>query len=54
MAGVTLTHSQHAIDIEATLQNGVLDIGIFAPVEMLDLSAGNRLLEDLKVELSEI
>lgn len=32
----------------------MLDVGVFAPVEMLDLIAGNKLLEDLKAELSEI
>ncbi|KAH4000016.1 hypothetical protein HBI70_027010 [Parastagonospora nodorum] len=41
----------HAIDIEATVRNGMLDVGVFAPVEMLDLAASNKLLEGLKAEL---
>jgi hypothetical protein len=51
MPRVSLIEYQHAIDVEATIQNGSLDVGIFAPVEMLSLAAGNRLLEDLKAEL---
>lgn len=42
---------QHAIDVEATVRNGALDLGIFAPEEMLDLPTGEKLLEDLKTEL---
>ncbi|EAT90346.2 hypothetical protein SNOG_02134 [Parastagonospora nodorum SN15] len=44
----------HAIDIEATVRNGMLDVGVFAPVEMLDLAASNKLLEDLQAELGGI
>jgi ferricrocin synthase len=51
MTKVSLTQYQHAIDVEATIRNGSLDVGIFAPVEMLSLAAGNSLLEDLKAEL---
>jgi len=31
-----------------------LDVGVFAPVEMLGLKNGKKLLEDLKVELEGI
>jgi hypothetical protein len=51
MPRVSLIEYQHAIDVEATIQNGSLDVGIFAPVEMLTLAAGNKLLEDLKAGL---
>jgi hypothetical protein len=30
-----------------------LDVGIFAPEEMLSLAEGNKLLEDLRDELEE-
>jgi hypothetical protein len=40
--------------VEATVRNGALDVGVFAPVEMLNLSDGNKLLEELKAELMEI
>jgi hypothetical protein len=40
--------------VEVTVRHGALDVGVFAPVEMLDLVGGNRLIEDLKVELEGI
>lgn len=49
-----LTYEQHAIDVEATVRHGALDVGIFAPEEMLDLSAGTKLLEELENELRAI
>jgi hypothetical protein len=36
------------------VRNGALDVGIFAPVEMLDLAEGNKMLGDLKAELERI
>jgi hypothetical protein len=36
------------------VRNGALDVGVFAPVEMLELEAANILLEDLKVELARL
>jgi hypothetical protein len=51
---IRLTYFQYTVDIEATVRNGALDVGIFAPVEMLDLSAGNDLLTELKAELKGI
>lgn len=45
---------QHAVDIEATVRNGALDIGVFAPVEMLELEEGEELIENLRLELGGI
>jgi hypothetical protein len=42
---------QHAIDVEATVQNNFIDVGIFAPVEMLHLEDGKKLIEGVKLEL---
>ncbi|KAF2852767.1 nonribosomal peptide synthetase-like protein 2 [Plenodomus tracheiphilus IPT5] len=42
----------HAIDVEATVRNGALDVGVFAPTEMLSLENGEKLVEDLKGELA--
>lgn len=44
----------HAIDVEATIRSGALDVGIFAPTSMLGLEAGQRLVEDLKKELEGV
>ncbi|KAL5115064.1 hypothetical protein ACEQ8H_007039 [Pleosporales sp. CAS-2024a] len=44
----------HAIDMEATVRNGALDVGIFAPAEMLSLDDGNQLLVELKTALSRL
>ncbi|KAH7356226.1 hypothetical protein BKA66DRAFT_428480 [Pyrenochaeta sp. MPI-SDFR-AT-0127] len=44
----------HAIDVEATIRNGVLDMGIFAPTNMLSLEQGEKLAEDLRKELASI
>ncbi|KAL1610378.1 NRPS [Paraconiothyrium brasiliense] len=41
----------HALDIEATIRNGALDVGVFAPENMMNLKAGERLIEDIRVEL---
>ena len=42
---------QHAVDIEATIRNGKLDVGVFAPTDMLSLEDGEKLVEDLRLEL---
>ncbi|KAF7566642.1 EntF, Non-ribosomal peptide synthetase module protein [Pyrenophora tritici-repentis] len=45
----------HALDIEATVRNnGRLDIGVFAPVEMLSLDQGEQLVKELAKELEEL
>lgn len=49
-----LTNAQHAIDVEATIRNGALDIGIFAPTEMMSLQDGEELARDLKKQLEEL
>lgn len=38
---------QHAIDVEATVRHGKLDIGVFAPGEMLGLERAEHLVEGL-------
>lgn len=46
-----LTQAQHAVDIEVALHDGALDIGVFAPVDMLSLAEGRNLIEELKGHL---
>ncbi|EUC45908.1 hypothetical protein COCMIDRAFT_94185 [Bipolaris oryzae ATCC 44560] len=41
----------HAIDVEATVREGYLDVGIFAPGEMISLEQGEELVEGLKSEV---
>ncbi|KAF2712300.1 hypothetical protein K504DRAFT_452517 [Pleomassaria siparia CBS 279.74] len=41
----------HAIDIEATIRNGALDVGVFAPEGMVDMKNGEKLIEDIRQEL---
>ncbi|KAF1953666.1 hypothetical protein CC80DRAFT_419903 [Byssothecium circinans] len=41
----------HSLDIEATVRNDALDVGIFAPEEMVGLSCGEGLMRDIKMEL---
>lgn len=45
---------QHAVDIEATVRDGGLDVGLFAPVEMMGLQEGEKLIEELRVELQHL
>jgi len=45
---------RHAIDVEATVRNGALDMGVFAPAEMLSVQQGESLLEDVKMELAGV
>jgi len=49
-----LTSIQHAIDIETTMRNGAMDIGIFAPVEMLSLEDGEAMMQDFNLALQGI
>ena len=39
---------QHAIDVEATIREGALDVGVFAPVEKMNLEEGEALVEGLR------
>ncbi|KAF2115717.1 hypothetical protein BDV96DRAFT_492707 [Lophiotrema nucula] len=41
----------HAVDVEATIRNGALDVGIFAPEEMLGLEAAEKMVADISHEL---
>ena len=45
---------QHAVDVEATTHNGKLDVGVFAPTEMLSLDDGERLMKDLRSALESL
>lgn len=45
---------QHAIDIEATIREGKLDVGVFAPSGALSLEEGEKLIGDLKAGLEEL
>ena len=40
--------SQPSIDIEASIRNGSLDVGIFAPADILDDQGAVRVLEELQ------
>jgi len=44
----------HAVDVEATIRNGALDVGIFAPTEMTGLQDGEELVRDLRRQLEEL
>ncbi|KAH7139354.1 hypothetical protein B0J11DRAFT_423738 [Dendryphion nanum] len=44
----------YAIDVEATMRNGALDVGIFAPGEMVDLEQAERMVGDLRKELEAL
>lgn len=44
----------HAIDVEASIRNGALDVGVFAPTAMMSLGEGERMVEDLKRELEGV
>ncbi|KAF2632433.1 nonribosomal peptide synthetase-like protein 2 [Macroventuria anomochaeta] len=44
----------HAIDVEATVRNGKLDVGVFALTGMLSLEDGENLIENLKSELNDL
>ncbi|KAF7682086.1 nonribosomal peptide synthetase 2 [Alternaria burnsii] len=44
----------HAVDVEATIRNGALDVGIFAPTDMTSLRDGEELVRDLRRQLEEL
>ncbi|KAF2799981.1 hypothetical protein K505DRAFT_264797 [Melanomma pulvis-pyrius CBS 109.77] len=41
----------HAIDVEATIRNGALDVGVFGPCDMICLEDAEGLVEDIRREL---
>ena len=45
---------QHAIDIEATLSQGKLDVGVFAPEDMLEVERAHELVDDIAVDLGNM
>ncbi|KAF2444764.1 nonribosomal peptide synthetase-like protein 2 [Karstenula rhodostoma CBS 690.94] len=44
----------HALDIEATIRDGALDVGVFAPRGMMELEEGEKLMEEIRVELEGV
>ncbi|KAF2500520.1 nonribosomal peptide synthetase-like protein 2 [Lophium mytilinum] len=44
----------HTIDVEATIRNGALDVGVFCPVELLGMEGAGKVIEDLKRELMSL
>ncbi|KAJ4406130.1 hypothetical protein N0V91_004802 [Didymella pomorum] len=44
----------HAIDVEATIRDGYLDVGIFASTSMMSLQDGEGIMEDLRDELERL
>ncbi|KAH7070182.1 hypothetical protein FB567DRAFT_215680 [Paraphoma chrysanthemicola] len=42
----------HAVDIEVALRNGALDVGVFAPTEMLSMGEGAELINGLRGHLT--
>ena len=49
-----LTSLQHAVDIEATIRNGALDVGIFAPEEMMSIADAEGVVEEIRAELNKL
>ena len=46
--------SQHSIDIEMTVADGKLGVGIFCPEEMLGLEKAEEALQELKSTLEKL
>ncbi|KAF2658030.1 hypothetical protein K491DRAFT_593966 [Lophiostoma macrostomum CBS 122681] len=44
----------HSIDVEATVRNGALDVGVFAPETMLGLEDAERLVNDIKLGFERV
>ncbi|XP_014554506.1 hypothetical protein COCVIDRAFT_104780 [Bipolaris victoriae FI3] len=44
----------HAIDIEATVREGYLDVGVFAPGDMISLEQGEEFVEGFKREVEKL
>ncbi len=45
---------QNAIDIEASVRGGAMDVGVFAPASLLSLEQGEKLVEGLRGELMRL
>ena len=39
---------QHSVDVEATVRNGALDVGVFAPETMLNIEGAEKLVGGIK------
>jgi hypothetical protein len=46
--------SQHSIDIEMTVTDGGLDIGLFCPESMVSLEQGEEALTEFKALLEKV
>ncbi|CAO2658275.1 Nn.00g059980.m01.CDS01 [Neocucurbitaria sp. VM-36] len=44
----------HAINVEAAIRNGVLDVGLFARTDLLSLEQGEKLMEDIRRTLAAV
>jgi hypothetical protein len=42
------------VDIEATIRDGKLAVGVFVPTQLLTLEQGETLVEDLRVRIEEL
>ena len=52
--GSVLTRRQHGVDIEATIRDGKLAVGVFAPTHLLTLENGEKLVEALGVGIEKL
>ena len=43
-----------SLDIELSIRKGGLDVGVFAPANMVTVSEANRLLDDFSAALSTL
>ena len=50
----TDTFAQPSIDIEASIRNGALDVGLFAPRNLLDVGGAHALLNELRDVLTGV
>jgi hypothetical protein len=51
---LTQNEQQFALDVEATVRNGALDVGVFAPEAMLGLEGAEVLVRDLEREMERL
>ena len=49
-----LTSPQHGVDIEATIKDGNLAVGVFAPTSLLTLEDGKRLVDHLRAQIETL
>jgi len=44
----------HTIDVEATVKNGSLDVGVFCPISMLSLEGAEKLVFNLRKDFMHL